>query len=200
MTYVTDFGDRVKIVVGKSSKSTGWPWAALKSWIELSINRAVHDQVAADPVPGTSGRRARPQRQPWLSLAPLCFALDHRPVLSQHRARFLDEFRQPRPAFSGTPRISTASPRFPRRRNAAADVFSLKTGDAIPVEGLLPLRQFFLGEHVAVIDFAQAKCAAANREYDRGLLPSAPPCQTTPRKNFFEVNGGRLPKFVHAGG
>jgi hypothetical protein len=40
------------------------------------------------------------------------------------------------------------------RRNAASIVLSLKTGDAIPVEGFLPLQKFFLGEHIAVVGFA----------------------------------------------
>ena len=61
---------------------------------------------------------------------------------------------------------------------AARTDLGLKTGDAIPVEGFLPLRKFFLGEHIAVVGFEPAKYPAANRDHDPGFFPSAPPCQT----------------------
>jgi hypothetical protein len=61
---------------------------------------------------------------------------------------------------------------------AARTDLGLKTADAIPVEGFLPLRKFFLGEHIAVVGFEPAKYPAANRDHDPGFFPSAPPCQT----------------------
>jgi len=47
-----------------------------------------------------------------------------------------------------------------------------KAIDVFPVKGFLPLRKFFLAEHVAVAGFAPAKYPAANREHDRGSPPS----------------------------
>jgi hypothetical protein len=61
---------------------------------------------------------------------------------------------------------------------AVGTALNLKTGDALPVEGFLPLRKFFLGEQIAVVGFAPAKCPAANRDHDPGFFPSVPPCQT----------------------
>jgi hypothetical protein len=61
------------------------------------------------------------------------------------------------------------------------------------------LRKLFLGEHIAVAGFTQAKRPAPNRKYDCGLLPSAPPCRTGPRENSCDVNGGLFgqTKFAH---
>jgi hypothetical protein len=85
------------------------------------------------------------------------------------------------------------------RRNAASNVLNLKTGDAIPVEGFLPLRKFFLGEHVAVVGFAPAKYPAANHEHDRGFPPSTPPSRTGCRELSCEVKRGLFGrrKFAH---
>ena len=93
-------------------------------------------------------------------------------------------------ALTGVP--LEASPYLPRDALGAAEkALRLKTGDAILAEGFLPAGKFFLGEHVAVVGFAPAKCPALNRDHNRSFFPSAPPyCSSGWREGTYKVNGG----------
>ena len=88
-------------------------------------------------------------------------------------------------------RAHWVSPHSPAMLRAAGKALRLKTGDAILAEGFLPAGKFFLGEHVAVVGFAPAKCPALNRDHNRSFFPSAPPCcRSGWREETYKVNGG----------
>src|SRR3979411_283955 len=74
-----------------------------------------------------------------------------------------------------------------RVRSAARTGFNPKTGDAVPVEGFLPLRKFFLGEDIAVTGFPHADCPAAGRADHRSCSPRAPVFQTGWREISYGV-------------
>ncbi len=86
------------------------------------------------------------------------------------------------------------------RSIAAGKDLCLKTGNAISVEGLFPLGQFFDRQLIAVMSFAQAECTATHRNHYRSFRPSTPsPSRTQGWKEIYEVNGGLFgrPRAAH---